>query len=313
MPEISIIVPVYRVERYLERCIDSILAQTFHDFDLILIDDGSSDHSSEICDDYSRKDDRIIVIHQENKGVSAARNAGLDIVEGEYIGFVDSDDWIEPDMYEGLLNYIKSKRVDVSICGANIYSAAGDYIKSDLIGDSLIEKEELLKDIFGKPNKIGGSCCNKLFSRSILKGIYFPANIRMAEDLIFLFKCFTNSERAYHGEMAGYNIFERADSATRLNNAYAYYNVIFCGDLYLLSLAHDYSQELEKVAVDKYMDDCIRFSNIIQQYGMRTHTSYRMKVLRIHLQMLKLMPRIIIKRLLPKEKIHGYIYAILKQ
>ena len=92
MPELSIIVPVYKVEPYLPKCIDSILAQTFSDFELILIDDGSPDRCGEICDEYAARDDRVVVIHRENRGVSAARNAGLDAARGEYIGFVDSDD-----------------------------------------------------------------------------------------------------------------------------------------------------------------------------------------------------------------------------
>ena len=114
MPELSIIVPVYKVEPYLRRCIDSILAQTFRDFELILIDDGSPDNCGAICDEYAAKDSRIIVIHQKNQGVSAARNAGLDIAKGTYLGFVDSDDWIEPEMYETMIATAKEKQVDVS-------------------------------------------------------------------------------------------------------------------------------------------------------------------------------------------------------
>ena len=97
-PLISIIVPVYNVERYLVKCLDSIVNQTYQNLQIILIEDGSSDNSGKICDDYSKKDQRISVIHKRNEGLSAARNEGLDIAEGEYIGFVDSDDYIEPDM-----------------------------------------------------------------------------------------------------------------------------------------------------------------------------------------------------------------------
>lgn len=99
MPTISIIVPVYNVEAYLCRCIDSILAQTFTDFELILVDDGSPDNCSSICDEYAKKDSRIVVVHKENGGLSDARNTGLDIAKGEYIGFVDSDDFIHPQTY----------------------------------------------------------------------------------------------------------------------------------------------------------------------------------------------------------------------
>lgn len=105
MPTLSIIVPVYKVEPYLHRCVDSILAQTFTDFELILVDDGSPDNCGAICDEYAAKDSRILVIHKENGGLSDARNAGLDIAKGEYIGFVDSDDYISPQMYHFQLTH----------------------------------------------------------------------------------------------------------------------------------------------------------------------------------------------------------------
>ena len=97
MPKVSVIVPVYKAEKYLHRCVDSILSQTFTDWELLLIDDGSPDRSGEICDEYAKKDTRIRVFHKENGGVSSARNMGLDIAKGKWIVFVDSDDWCEPD------------------------------------------------------------------------------------------------------------------------------------------------------------------------------------------------------------------------
>ena len=117
MKKISIIVPIYNIEKYLPRCLDSILAQTYKNLEVILVDDGSVDNSGMIADKYARNDQRINVIHQVNKGVSAARNAGLDLATGDYIGFVDGDDYIEKDMYERLLfNAIKYK-ADISHCG----------------------------------------------------------------------------------------------------------------------------------------------------------------------------------------------------
>ncbi|MCB8516908.1 glycosyltransferase, partial [Enterococcus durans] len=100
MCEISIIVPIYNVEQYLRKCVDSILAQTFTDFEVILVDDGSPDNSGAICDEYAKLDSRVRVIHKENGGLSDARNAGIEIAKGKYLGFVDSDDFIDKDMYE---------------------------------------------------------------------------------------------------------------------------------------------------------------------------------------------------------------------
>ena len=116
MPKISIIVPIYNVEQYLGTCINSILNQTFKDFELILVNDGSTDNSLEICKYYKKIDSRICIINKKNGGLSSARNAGLDIAKGEYIGFVDSDDYIHPQMYEILYNYIKKEEADISLC-----------------------------------------------------------------------------------------------------------------------------------------------------------------------------------------------------
>lgn len=115
MPKFSIIVPVYKVEQYLDRCIQSILKQTFTDFEVILVDDGSPDNCGVICDNYAAKDDRIVVLHQINQGLSAARNNGLDIARGEYICFVDSDDWIEHEMLAEIEADLLSKCSDVVI------------------------------------------------------------------------------------------------------------------------------------------------------------------------------------------------------
>lgn len=116
MPEISIIVPVYNAEKWLSYCIDSIMNQTFSDFELLLIDDGSTDGSGKICDEYSLKDSRIRVFHKTNEGVSSARNLGLDNASGEWIAFCDADDWIEQDMIKILLDRANEKNVDIVFC-----------------------------------------------------------------------------------------------------------------------------------------------------------------------------------------------------
>ena len=105
---ISVIVPIYKVEKYLRKCVNSIINQTYKDLEIILVDDGSPDNCGQICDEYAEQDSRIIVVHQKNAGLSAARNAGLEKISGEYVAFVDSDDTIEPQMYETLLAMIKN-------------------------------------------------------------------------------------------------------------------------------------------------------------------------------------------------------------
>ena len=113
---VSIIIPVYNVEKYLEKCINSVLEQTFKDIKIILVDDGSTDNCGEICEKFKKIDSRIIVIHQENQGVSAARNTGISVSTGEYIGFVDPDDTIKSDMYENLIKYSFNGSIDIVVC-----------------------------------------------------------------------------------------------------------------------------------------------------------------------------------------------------
>ena len=124
-PLLSIIVPVYKVENYLQKCIDSILAQTFTDFELILVEDGSPDGCPALCDAAAAKDARIRVLHQKNGGLSAARNAGLDVARGEWIGFVDSDDYIAPEMYETLYKAVQNTGADLALCDYAAVDEAG--------------------------------------------------------------------------------------------------------------------------------------------------------------------------------------------
>lgn len=132
MPEISIIVPIYKTESYLERCINSILNQSFTDFELILVDDGSPDSCPQICDAWAKKDKRICVIHKENGGLSSARNAGIYITRGNYIGFVDSDDWIAPDMYEMLYNSATKHNADYAAIEMSITKSSHEnYIQPE--------------------------------------------------------------------------------------------------------------------------------------------------------------------------------------
>lgn len=144
--KIGIIVPVYNVETYLQRCLDSILAQTYNNIKVILIDDGSTDNSGKICDEYAAQDDRIVVIHQKNQGQSAARNAGLDYLfektDCAYINFVDSDDWIHPRTLEMLLKALQEKQVDVSICGFQRTSGEEVEVSAHLPAVQVFEPED---------------------------------------------------------------------------------------------------------------------------------------------------------------------------
>lgn len=183
-PLLSIIVPVYKVENYLSKCIDSILAQTFTDFELILVDDGSPDDCPALCDAAAEKDARVRVIHQKNGGLSAARNAGLDAARGAWIGFVDSDDYIAPEMYEVLYQAVQSTGADLALC---------DYAEVDEAGTpcppmhvSLSEGEltgqKLLKRASGLMVQLAW---NKLYRRAIFTQLRYPEG-KLNEDLFLI-------------------------------------------------------------------------------------------------------------------------------
>ena len=172
MPKLSIIVPVYNVEKYLCKCIDSILNQTFKDFELILVDDGSQDRCGFICDDYAKKDCRVKVIHKINGGLSSARNAGLDISKGEYIGFVDSDDFIERDMYESLIKAIEKSEAKIAITG--IQTITNNKVERTFYTEEekiLSSYEALRLILYGK---ISVSVWNKIYHNEIFKKLRFP-------------------------------------------------------------------------------------------------------------------------------------------
>ena len=155
-PLISIIIPVYKVEKYLEKCIKSVLDQTYKNLQIILVDDGSPDNCGNICDNYAKIDNRIEVIHKANGGLSEARNVGLKVARGEYIGFVDSDDYVSNEMFENLYNTLISNDVDVSIC--NFYTVINNknIIKNADNGVEIYNKLEILKEILKEAETADG-------------------------------------------------------------------------------------------------------------------------------------------------------------
>ena len=170
---ISIIIPVYKVEKYLEKCIQSVINQTYENLQIILVDDGSPDNCGKICDEYAKKDHRIEVIHKSNGGLSDARNKGLEIAKGEYIGFVDSDDYIEADIYEVLYNLLKQYNADVSICNFYTVSQGKIAIKNVDSGIKEYTRIEILKEIL-LDNDIQSYAWNKLYKRELFGEIKYP-------------------------------------------------------------------------------------------------------------------------------------------
>lgn len=187
MPEISVIVPVYKVEPYLRRCVDSILGQTFTDFEVILVDDGSPDGCPAICDEYAGKDERVRVIHQDNRGVSAARNAGLDWAfansDSRWISFVDSDDWVHPRFLEYLHRAAVESELNVSIC--NYLTTEADFENKILMEYAAQSKN--ISDLYNNQefHRILGFCWNKLYKKSLIQDTRFPEILAYSEDAVF--------------------------------------------------------------------------------------------------------------------------------
>lgn len=204
IPKISVIVPVYKAEAYLHRCVDSILAQTFKDWELLLIDDGSPDKSGEICDEYAQKDSRVRVIHKENGGVSSARQRGLDESIGEYTIHADPDDWVEPDMLEELYRKAKEEDADMVICDfINEYEGGKQrYMKQQ--PESLESRAVLRQLLF---QQLHGSCWNKLVRRAcyIKWGIRFPNNLNYCEDVIVLVQLLQHDIKIFYIMKAFYH------------------------------------------------------------------------------------------------------------
>lgn len=202
-PKISVIVPVYKAEKYLHRCVGSLLAQTFADFEIILVDDGSPDCSGVICDEYAAKDNRIKVIHKENGGVASARQCGIDNATGEYTIHADPDDWVEPTMLEELYNKAVEENADMVVCDYYRYNKNKDYYVSQ--APRSLEAKDLLRQYLGQ--KLHGALWNKLIKKEIYStyNITLPKDIIRWEDLFVVCSILTNTIKVTYLAKAFYH------------------------------------------------------------------------------------------------------------
>lgn len=214
-PLISIIIPVYKVEKYLEKCIESVLNQTYKKLQIILVDDGSPDNCGDICDRYAKMDERIEVIHKENGGLSDARNAGLKVVRGEYIGFIDSDDYVSKEMFENMYNTLISNNADVSIC--NFYTVIDDknIIKNEDNGIEIYNKLEILKEVL-LDKKIQSYAWNKLYKKELFKDIEYPVG-KKYEDIGTTFYILEKCNKVAASGRPEYYYLTRGDSIVNNN------------------------------------------------------------------------------------------------
>ena len=280
-PAISVIVPVYKAEKYLHRCVDTLLAQTFQDFEVLLIDDGSPDKSGEICDDYAKKDFRVRVFHKENGGVSSARQCGIDNAQGEYTIHTDPDDWVEPEMLETLYKKAKEDDADMVICDYYEYvDGCNQYINQC---PSSLNHIMVLKDLF---RFLHGSLCNKLIRKELFDryDVKFPLGVNYSEDLYICIVLLQNpinvvylSNAFYHYDRMINNnsitLHDRKDWYNKMKSFYPLLRKVLSENdfenefvLYRSQMAYaaiiDYS-----ISISLYMDNFGDLKNKIYEYS----------------------------------------------
>ena len=214
---ISVVMPVYNVEKYLREALDSVVNQTYRNLQIILVDDGSTDHSGIICDEYAAVDDRITVIHQNNEGAGAAKNTGLDHIKGEYLSIIDSDDYIESDMYEKMIDYMESYQADVVQCLFRNVFVNRNVDRQYLIKSKRIRK--ISRNKFLKEYLYDWKYAifwNKLFKTALLKDIRFPVG-RKIDDEFFTYKLICNADYIVNTQEVFYNYRMRKNSVMNTN------------------------------------------------------------------------------------------------
>lgn len=266
MCKVSIIVPIYNVEKYLLRCVNSILGQTYTDFELILVDDGSKDKSGVMCDGLKSQDDRIKVIHQKNKGLSGARNSGLDAAKGEYVAFIDSDDWVDNGYIKYMVETAETYCCDIVSSPFEItheYKINSNENKKFNV--KVMDREKCLKWYLTGAIKSGRndvSCCTKLYRLNVLKEHRFIEKVNY-EDMIFNWNVINSINKYVYTNRVGYYYFYRKESITKSFSNRAF--DILEGAEYLKKHHGEYGA---------------RYKRLIDQYECKTHYSLCIKMLK---------------------------------
>lgn len=241
------------------KCLDSIIHQTYKQLEIILIDDGSPDKCGQICDAYKSIDNRIIVIHQQNRGVSAARNAGLKIASGEYIGFIDPDDWIAPDMYEKLIAALINHHADISCCAVKqVDENRNEYSKGDDLIPKVMDQTSFIRQILTPPHYVYQSVWNKLYKRSLIT-CNFDEHARICEDALFLIQYCGNIKKATFEDSTHYFVFQRPGSAIRSDKQ----NSVNALPIHkkIIDIAKNISPVARDLAEADYLDCCLQYLN----------------------------------------------------
>lgn len=274
-PLVSIIIPVYNVEKYLHKCVDSVLGQTYANIEVYLIDDGSTDSSGKICDEYLKKDNRIKVIHKENGGQGSARNMALDVCKGEYIAFVDSDDYIKSNMIETMVKSIIKTCSDLGICGYIIDTGIRRTESSTYLNETVFNNEELMKEYVYTSN-IYTVLWNKIYSKKLFNDIRFP-KFRAHEDAFIMHRILGQCRRAVHVGKCLYVQFIREGSTEQSAFSDKKLKLLDCADDLADYYKNNFPDLYYLVAYKKVNDIAVLMYNISAKFCFRKNKSdYKM-------------------------------------
>lgn len=274
MPLVSVIVPVYNVSEYVERCINSIIRQNYSNIEVILVDDGSTDNSGAICDDFAQKDNRIRVIHKENGGLSDARNVALEIIEGEWVTFIDSDDWVCVDYIESLLTAAIESEADIAIAMYKSVENETNQVvrKVENCSGRLLDNEAAVKALLYQKQFTTAACC-KLYRSEFWSDVRFPVG-KLYEDVETIYRIFAKAKRAVFLQQVLYFYFQRQGSIVRTSFSVRKMDYVENCKLLLKRIEQDYPH-LKRGAISRllwaefhvliHMDDCQKYR---QEYEM---------------------------------------------
>lgn len=253
-PLISVIVPVYNVEKYLARCADSILAQTYRNLEVILVNDGSTDSSGEMCDAYAAKDARVRTVHKGNGGLSDARNAGAQAAQGEYYAFVDSDDWIAADYIAYLYDLLSQNHAQIAVCGyRKVYEKEESSAGSAGASVNIYDSREGLFHLLYQRGMIS-SAWGRLFQAALFRDICFPIG-KLHEDVAVMYRLFDKADKIVCGDAEKYFYFQRRDSiVNRKFDRRRMDYISFTGECILYM--EEKHPDLTKAAISRHFSAC---------------------------------------------------------
>lgn len=228
---ISVIVPIYGVEEWLDECVESLVNQSYKNLEIILVDDGSRDRCPQMCDEWSKKDSRIRVVHKENGGLSSARNAGLDVCTGEYVSFIDSDDFIHKDTYKIMMTDMKTRDVDIVRCAMNRYNGHEFIDNRNIKYEKTYNTDEIFDCYFYHKEDLCGGVCDKLFKRELFEDARFPEGLN-SEDYYMHLIVYQRTKRMFYNNIPLYFYRMRDDSICRTSKINEHsYDKIIVGDM----------------------------------------------------------------------------------